>query len=223
MKTITPFKTFKNLFKVAAVLLVVAAFTSCKKDKEPVGTAYIQVINNDEQSTAIDFYMNGAKKNATGISYNQSSGYFSVSAEQQQGQFKTTGGLALFRLFDIEPSNGGYYSIVYMNDKVLAYSDNPSATPPGKARVRFINLSTAITGDVDFGIDGGDRLSNSLIQYLATDYYTVDPASKFKVYAAGTANVLLDIPITLQAGKIYTIYATGGTSSLFYNAVISNP
>lgn len=82
----------------------------------------------------------------------------------------------------------------------------------GKARIRFINLSSALATSVDFGATGVAKLVSSLAYKSASVYYDVDPATAFSLYAAGSSTAIISLPPTIEAGHIYTIYVSGATT-----------
>jgi hypothetical protein len=72
---------------------------------------------------------------------------------------------------------------------------------------------------VDVAVKGGAVLEPSLAFPNASDYLTVDAMTvDVEVRAAGTSTVALAVPgLTLEAGKVYTVYAVGllgGTPAL---------
>jgi len=119
---------------------------------------------------------------------------------------------------DLMFETGGSYKSVFAIDEVanispLVFDDDLSAPAAGKAHVRFIHLSpdapnvdvglagsTVIFGDVAFGEADNAGLFTPL------DSGTYD----LEVLVAGTSTVVLPLPgITLEEGKIYTIFAKG--------------
>lgn len=223
MKTKTILKTSKILYlKLTALLLLVTVFASCRKSSDDiVGTAYLQIVNADASSSPQDFYLDDKKLTTTSLAYTESTAFIAVTSADHQAQFKDATGTSNIS-FPISPAGNGYYSLYYLGGKAAAYANDPTTPLTGKARVRFINLSTSVTGNVDFGITGGVILSAGLAQYVASNYYDLDLGTKFSVYTSGSTSVLLNIPFTLEAGKIYTIYATGA-GTLSYRVVVGNP
>jgi hypothetical protein len=91
--------------------------------------------------------------------------------------------------------------------------DDRTAPQSGKARVRFINLSSTVSSNVDFAANGGTKLVSNLAYKAASTYYDVDPSTAFSLYASGSATALLSMPSSLQAGHIYAIYVSGATGA----------
>lgn len=199
-----------------AALLFTATVSSCKKDDngDVNATAYIMATNSAEGSAAQDFYVDNDKINANAMAYTQSTAYTSVKAGDHQIQFKTNNSATVNSTASLSPNAGEYYSVFYLDDKTtVTAKDDQTAPQSGKARVRFINLSLALTSNVDFGIATGNKIASGLARKVASAYYEVDAASAFSLYSAGSTSVLLNIPVTLQAGRIYTIYISGSTQA----------
>src|SRR5207248_2207483 len=94
-----------------------------------------------------------------------------------------------------------------------SYQADRTTPQSGKARIRFINLSSALSTAVDFGVTTGAKVATNLAYKAASAYYDVDPATAFSLYAIGSASVIISVPTTLQAGHIYTVYVSGTTST----------
>ncbi len=86
------------------------------------------------------------------------------------------------------------------------FGDNNYA-PEGKARVRVYHLSPN-AGPVDVSVGGTKVISHQTYPH-ASGYLTVAPGSyTFKVTATDPG-VTLDLPATLKAGYVYSVFAVG--------------
>lgn len=86
------------------------------------------------------------------------------------------------------------------------FGDNNYA-PSGKARVRVYHLSPN-AGPVDVSVGGTKVISQQKYPH-ASGYLTVAPGSyTFKVTATNPG-VTLDLPATLKAGYVYSVFAVG--------------
>ena len=113
-----------------------------------------------------------------------------------------------------------YYTFYYTGNGSTRTEDDMTAPPSGKAKVRYINLNSGVNSNVDLSINGTSIASNIAYQ-SASNFSTVDAGTQtIKVMAAGTSTLYFDLPVTLQAGKIYTIWASGNT--LVSSHVIAN-
>lgn len=229
MKTFKNTLEFKYLFLF--VVIVMAAFSSCKKDNNDDTTglsAYVMVTNAAEGSSAQDFYMDNAKVNSSAVAYTQSSDYLTANSGDHQARFSNSGSTTANASFSLSLQPGQYYSVYYTggasaSSSAVTTQDDRTPPPSGKAKVRFIHLSSAAASSVDFGLSATNKLVTGLAYKAASAYYTVDANTTFALYAAGSATASLSIPTTIQAGKIYIVYVSGSTTAtITYHVVAQN-
>jgi hypothetical protein len=217
-------RTPKTLIALFTLLLVVAGLSSCKKDdnNDASAKAYIRATNTAEVSAPQDFLVDDNQASQSALAYSQSTAYVEVKAGSRQLKFRTAGTTTVNSASSINTSGGNYYSVFYLDDKTtVTYQDDQSAPQNGKARIRFINLSSAVNSNVDFGLSAGTKLATALANKVASAYYEIDAATSFSLYAAGSTTVLLSIPVTIQAGHIYTVYLSGATqATLSYHLLV---
>jgi len=199
----------------SAIILVSTAFTSCTKDKANTSlSAYVQVANSAEGSAPQDFYLDNSKVTTSAVAYGQSSTFIESSAGDRMGAFKNTGSATTNTSVNLSLSAGKYYTVFYVDGNThTTVQDDRTAPPSGKARIRFINLSSALSSNVDFALSGGAKLASAIGFKGVSEYYDVDPASSFSVSASGSSSALVNIPTTIQAGHIYTIFVSGDTNA----------
>ncbi len=227
MKTHFNFKNPKTLsILFAAFALLSIGITGCKKnnDTEVTGTAFIRAVNSAETSAPQDFYVDDSKQNSTALAYTQASTYTTVNAGTHNAQFRTSGTATVNVSGGIYLNPNTYSSFYYASDNTgVAVQDDNTSPQSGKARVRFINLSSAVNNSVDFGITSGNKIVSNLAYKTASAYNEVDANTSFALYAAGSANVSLTMPTTIQAGKIYTIVISGTTTAtITYTVYVQN-
>lgn len=227
MKTLLNYTTSKTLF-TAAALAIVAGFSSCSKndgmDANSNTAAYVMATNTAEASDAQDFYADNNKVNSSALAYTQSTAYIKVKAGSHNLQFKSNASATVNSSATLNTENGKYYSVFYTDDKsTVTVADDHTAPQTGKARIRVINLSSALNSAIDFGVSGGSKLFTSLAYRAASAYNEIDAASKFSLYLAGSNTVSLDIPVIIEAGHIYTIYISGATqASIHYHVLVQD-
>jgi hypothetical protein len=133
---------------------------------------------------------------------------------------------------DLPVTAGGNYS-VFANGQVasinaLVLADDLTTPAAGKAHVRFIHLSPDAPA-VDVAVTGGPVLfaDKSFRQYTA--FTPVDSGTyDLEVRPAGSSTVVLALPgVTLQNGKIYTVFARGllggsGAQALGAQIIVNN-
>lgn len=203
-------KKFKLLLSFS-LAVAVTSLSSCSKKNEVTGTGYVQFTNASETASPVDFYVDNTKINNTALAYNQSTSYFAVTSTDHPAVIKSSASGVNAAAFHITPVPNAYYSVFYIGAFTVSYPDDVTPPQAGKARVRFINLNLDLTADVDFGITGGAKIITGLVNKLNSAYAEVNPGATFSLYTAGTTTELLNIPTTIQAGHIYTIYLSGTT------------
>jgi hypothetical protein len=216
MKKKISIRTPKSLITIIGLLLVTVCITSCSKnDNSSISaSAYVMAVNSAEASLPQDFYVDNNKASSSAMAYTQASAYATVKAGDHQVQFRNTGTTTVNSSVSLSTSGANYYSVFYTDDKsTVTTTDDHSAPKANKARVRFINLSSAVNSSVDFGIGTGNKIVTGLAYRAASAYYDIDAATTFSLYAAGSSTVMLNIPATIQVGHIYTIFISGATTA----------
>ncbi|MES2375151.1 MAG: DUF4397 domain-containing protein [Bacteroidota bacterium] len=226
MKTTTSYRTPKTLLSLIALFLLTVCIASCgKSDNGSVGlSAYVTAVNSAEASAPQDAYVDNNKLNSSAMAYTQATAYVAVKTGDHQVQFKTAGTTTVNNTSSLSTEGNNYYTVFYTEDKsTVTTHDEHTAPSSGKARVRFINLSSAVASNVDFGLAAGSKIVSGLAYKVASAYYDVDAATTFSLYAAGSSTVMLSIPATIQAGHIYTIYVSGATqATVTYHVLVQN-
>ncbi len=223
MKTIFNFKTPKTLSFILLMAMVTVCLVSCSKNNGQVAvSAYVMATNAAQASAPQDFYADNTKLNGSAIAYTQSTSYISIGSGSHQGQFKTSTTTNVNTAFSLSFAPGGYYTVFYTDDNTATtYQDDRTAPQSGNARVRFINVSSALTSNVDFANSTGSKIVSGLAYKAASAYNDVSSSSTFTLSASGSATVLLNIASSLQAGHIYTIFISGATSATITYTVVA--
>ncbi|MEO8884903.1 MAG: DUF4397 domain-containing protein [Mucilaginibacter sp.] len=225
MKTLFNLRNTKPLLVILSVsALFAVCLSSCKKDNNSaVGvTAYVMAVNSAQASSPQDFYVDNNKLNESAIAYTQNTEYLAVNGGSHNVQFKTSGTTTVNGTSSASFMPGTYNSIYFTDDgSATTTQDDRTQPQSGKARVRFINVSSAVTGNVDFGLSTGNKIVTGLANKAASTYYEVDAATSFSLYASGSATAMLSIPTTIQAGHIYTIYISGATTATLTYHIIA--
>jgi hypothetical protein len=224
MKTVSYLKNFKSLsLSFIAIMLLAVTFTSCSKSNDNANlSAYVKVTNSSEASLPQDFFIDNTKVSSSAVAYTQSTDYLTTNTGDKQGQFKNTGSATANATINLDLAAGKYYSVFYVDGNSSTTYENDRTDPQtGKARVRFINLSSAISANVDFGVKAGAKLVTALAYKAASAYNDVDAATTFSLYASGSSSTILNIPATISAGHIYTIYISGATNATLSAHIIT--
>ncbi|WP_187774923.1 DUF4397 domain-containing protein [Pedobacter sp. BS3] len=230
-------KTIKTVNKKTLCLAVVAlgltgVLSSCSKhDDDDVyasGSVDVMVVNGNEASAPQNFYLDDAKINGSAVAYTEATSYVKTRSGNRKGEFRSsvTGQVNTSATYTIQKDR--HYTFYYTgnasaSDAVMT-EDDLSSPSSGKAKVRYVHLSTAAASNVDVAVQGGAKLISNLAYKSATAFSEIEAGTyNLQLLAAGTANVALSIPnITFQAGKIYTVYVSGATSATISYHVIVN-
>lgn len=226
MKHLIKTGKIKTLFTVSLFsLLFVLVLSSCKKDSTNDNTVAAVMAVNAASSSAEgqDVYINNVKINGSALFYSQKTDYVTVT-NGNNVQFRTAGTATVNASAAVYFAHNQKYTLYYTDDKSIIYSANDFNPPSsGKAKVRFLNLSQALNAKADVAISGGAKIVSDLAYKAGSAYSEVNAATTFSLYAAGSSSVLLSLPTTIQAGKIYTIYFSGTTNATInYQVVAEN-
>ncbi|MFI5157523.1 MAG: DUF4397 domain-containing protein [Sphingobacteriales bacterium] len=209
-----------------------SVFTSCNKNNDASANASlnakVKIVNTVDGSSAQDFYLDNAKLNSSAVAYTQSSDYLTAKSGSHTAKFTNSGSTTSNVSFNVSLKADSSYTIYYTANGSTTASvvttDNLTAPAANMAKVRFVNLSNAVTSNVDFGVSATSKLVSNLAARTASAYSQIAAGTTFYLYSTGSANAMLTIPATtIQAGKIYTIYVSGSTTlNLTYNIVAEN-
>jgi len=203
---------------VLAVLAVVS-LAGCGEDSNsnPVApapaSARVMAVHASPDAPAVDLLVDGVVA-GTGLAFPNNTSYLSVPAGTRNVKVNVAGTTTTVIDANLPVSAGGNYS-VFANGPVssigaLVVADDLTPPAAGKAHVRFVHLSPDAPA-VDVAVTGGPVLFADRAFQQYTAFTPVDAGTyNLEVRPAGTGTVALAIPgVTLQAGKIYTVFAKG--------------
>lgn len=211
-----------NAIKSLGLLLAGTALTitlgACSDDESATtapaaSTSSVKVIHASPNAPGVDLLVDNTVAK-TNLTFPQNTGYLSVPAGTRNVKVNVTGTSTTVIGADLSLVSGTSYS-VFAVDSVsrispLVVTDDLTAPAAGNAHVRFIHLSPNAPA-VDIGVTGGAVVwGNRAFKQFTS--FTPLPAGTYnlEVRLAGTSTVVLPLPgITLQAGKIYTVFAKG--------------
>lgn len=189
--------------------------------------AKVMAIHASPDAPGVDLLVDNVVS-GTNLTFPNNTGYLNVPAGSRNIKVNVAGSSTTVINATLTLDAGAAYS-VFATDSVsriapLVLVDNLSTPAAGKAHVRFVHLSPNAPA-VDVALQGGAvvfanksfRESSTLLPVDAGTY-------NLEVRLAGTGTVVLPLPnITLQAGKIYTVFAkgfVGGSAQQALNAEI---
>jgi hypothetical protein len=190
-------------------------FTSCKKEEDVHEHANVMVVHASPDAPGVDLLVDDVKKNSAALNFPNNTGYLELEAGTRNLKVNVAGTTTTVINADVPFTKDMSYSVFAVDSvsviSAIVLTDDLTAPAAGKAHVRFVHLSpdapavdvaVASTGDVVFG-------NKAFKEYTA--FTPLDAgAYNLDVRVAGTSTVALVLPtITLEAGKIYTVFAKG--------------
>lgn len=213
----------KKQFSYLAVTLALASasflVSSCgKDDSTPIAAktyANVMVVHASPNAPAVDLLVDNSKVNTTGLGYPNNTGYLKVESGTRNIAVNPTGTLTSVIKADLDFAKDMSYTIFAVDSvsKIapLVLTDDLTMPAAGKAHVRFVHLSpNAPAVDVAVASSGAVVFGNKKFKE-STAYTPLDAGDyMLDVRVAGTSTVALTLPkITLESGKIYTVFAKG--------------
>ncbi len=214
-----------------ALLTAVVLISSCKKDDEKT-YAKVLVTHASPNAPGVDLLVDNSKQNSSALTYPNNTGYLKVESGTRNIKVNVTGTATSVITADLNLEKDKNYSVFAIDSvskiSALVVSDDLTTPASGKAHVRFIHLSPNAPA-VDVAVTGGGVVFGNKSFKDFTAFTPLDAGTyNLEVRLAGTATVALPLPgITLQAGKIYTVFAKGfaggaGAQALGAEIIVNN-
>jgi len=213
----------------ALVFVVMPFISSCGKSSTNASSLNIQyqIVNLNSGIGSVDLYVHYVKVNSSSYFYPSSSGYFYLPSitmpfQVRRGTSLTPGTIPPSYNFITTDTlkfapNTRYTLMLMGQDSSSLYSifsvDTSSAPAQGKGKIRFVNASPNNLGQVT--VTANDSTAFAGVPYKTMTKFIQLTAGTydFKMYQTGSTNVLLDRPnVTIQDGRIYTMYCYGLTN-----------
>jgi hypothetical protein len=216
------------MFSPAILVVLLFTITSCSKD-EPV--AKVMVVHASPDAPGVDLLIDNSKVNTAALTFPRNTGYLDVSSGVRNVKVNAAGTSTSVINADVTLEEDKNYSIFAINRvaniEAIVLVDDLTAPAAGKAHVRFGHLSPDAPA-VDIAVRGGAVVFPNAKFKDFTGFTPLDAGSyNLDVRVAGTSTVALSLPaITLEAGKIYTVFArgllAGGGNSLGAEIIVNN-
>ena len=198
----------------------VAVLSGCGNDSNnpaaPASTARVMAVHASPDAPAVDLLVDNVVAGSA-LAYPDHTPYLTVGSGTRNIKVNVAGTATTVINADVPVSNGATYSVfatgAVANIGALVVADDLTAPATGKAHVRFVHLSPDAPA-VDVAVAGGPVIFSNRSFQEYTPFTPVDAATyDLEVRVAGTSNVVLALPgITLQPGRIYTVFAKGFAS-----------
>ncbi len=206
----------------ATLFISLVMLSSCKKDEEVTKSyAKVLVTHASPNAPGVDLLVDNSKQNTAALNFPSNTGYLQVEAGTRNIKVNVSGTSTTVINADLALSKDQNYSVFAIDSvskiSALVLTDDLTAPASGKAHVRFVHLSPNAPA-VDVAVTGGAVVFGNKAFKDYTAFTPLDAGTyNLEVRVAGTSTVALPLPgITLQAGKIYTVFAKGflgGTGS----------
>jgi len=211
---------FKSLLKkhsllsvVVLALLTTIIFSACDDDDDPV-QGRVLVVHASPDAPSVDLLVDDTKVNSSALAFPNNTGYLNVEAGDRNFKVNAAGtsNSVINANAMVEPNTN--YSLFAINRlsniEPLLIVDDLTAPASGKAHVRLVHLSPDAPA-VDVTLTDGTVIFGNISFKSGTAFTPLDAGTyNLQARVAGTSTVALEIPnVTLQAGKIYTVFARG--------------
>lgn len=221
-----------NIFLAALSSLIL--FSSCSKDEDEPGTAKVLVTHASPNAPGVDLLVDNNKVNTQALTFPNNTGYLEVNSGRRNIKVNASGTSTTVINADLDLVEGRNYSVFAANTltsiEAVVLEDNLTAPAAGKAHVRVVHLSPDAPA-VNIGVQGlATNLFTNLAFKSGTAFTPVDAGTyTLEVKLASNNAVVLTVPATLTAGKIYTVFArgfvtppAGNTNSLGVSVIMNN-
>jgi hypothetical protein len=234
-------KILNRLFLFICCAFLVSIITSCGKQSGASSAGLniqYEILNLSPDLGPVNLFIDFKQVNTFGnpFVFNQSRGYFYVPSIDIPYQIRSAfvSGTELFSRNDSLRSGLKYSLFItgsYLNGAGTLVSiftvDSASAPTTGRGKLRFVDASPSGIGGLD--VYANDTLAFSKVTYPNYSKYIELPVGNYdlKIRGTGSTGILNEQPsVTIQDGRLYTLYAYGYTTrtdtAAFNAAIITN-
>jgi hypothetical protein len=230
-----------QLIGATAVIALTVGACSDDDDTNPVSnetpTSNVLIAHASPDAPGVDVFVdNGATPAVPNLEFPDNTGYVSIPAGSRNVKVAVTNtgiGSAVLNA-DLNLTPGTNYTVFAIDSvssiEFLVLQDDLTAPASGNAHVRFVHLSPNAPA-VDVALQGGGAISPDFAGKSFREATPFTPLAagtyNLEVRVAGTSTVALPLPgVTLEAGKIYTVFAKGflggtGTQALDAGIIVN--
>lgn len=179
--------------------------------------ANVTVAHASPDAPGVDLLIDDAVINTAPLEFPSNTGYLEVMPGTRNIKVNASGTTTTVINADLVLAANMNYSIFavdFLADITPIVLEDDLTTPAaGKAHVRFLHLSPDAPA-VDITLTDGTIVFGNNEFKQATDFTPLDATTyDLQVRLAGTSTVVLELPnITLEDGKIYTVFAKGSVN-----------
>lgn len=205
----------KAISILATAILAVSLVTLSSCEDEPVTVGNVLVVHASPDAPGVDLLIDDVKVNTQPLTYPGNTGYMQAESGMRNIKVNVAGTSNSVINGNLDVEEDQYYSVFAVDEvaeiSVLVLGDDLTPPAAGKAHVRFVHLSPDAPA-VDIALVGGAVVFPNVAFKGFTAFTPLDAgvAYNLEVRVAGTSTVALVLPpVTLQPGKIYTVFAKG--------------
>ena len=224
---------FAGIISCGWLLLSLASCSKAGTTSNPLAlNIRYQVVNLSPDLLPVNLYINLAPANSHPYYFAQPQGYFYVNSTVMPYQIRSAeySQPTVLNLNE-SLSSGARYTLYILGTAAaldtLLTVDTAATPPQGYGGLRFLNVSPTATGGLD--VLANNTLAFTDVSYKQPTKYINLPAGNYQlqIEATGTSTVLAtQTAVTIQNGRLYTLFAYGYTSradsAAFNSQVTSN-
>ncbi|QOG04545.1 DUF4397 domain-containing protein [Flavobacterium sp. MDT1-60] len=208
-------------FKVIAAAALIILSSCDNNEVDPFGSARLKVVNAAPNSGSQKFVMANIPYIGNLEYLDHSVSYHDVAVGNNlASQFRDENDNDLYASEELDLSDDKRYTVYLTGEsrddaEVRLYEDNISAPASGKAKVKFIHLSSGAPANIDFLDAQGNNLVLNVARYSQSSYSEINAGSLgIQVRGTGGSDNLATLPATnFDAGKVYTVFIAGSSAS----------
>jgi hypothetical protein len=227
----------KKLILALIVSLFTLTFVACDEEETPVAptptpsNSLVKVVHASPDAPGVDLLVDNTIA-GTNLTFPNNTGYLTVPSGTRNVKVNVTGTTTTVIEANLDLMTNKNYSVFAVNSvaniEAIVLEDDLTSPAQGKAHVRFIHLSPDAPA-VDVTLTDGTVVFGNKSFKEFTAFTPLDAGSyDLEVRVAGTTTVALDLPvITVESGKIYTVFAKGllsgnGAQQLGAEIIVNN-
>ena len=201
------------LVLVAVLTLATAVSASAQEDGD--GSSFVRLIHASPDAGSVDVYVDGELA-VEDVTFPSATDFLELDAGTHDFDVVPTGAgideAVISESVDLAAGTAYDISAVGLVEEAEAvvYTVDLSAVDEGQTRVRLIH-NAPDSGPVDLALGDGTVVFAGAEYPFETEYMDVEAGTyDFQVLAAGTDEVLLDLPgVSLESGTVHDLYAVG--------------
>ena len=226
----------KNLIISLTLAATAFMFIGCSEDESPVtpttpSNSLVKVVHASPDAPGVDLLVDNTVA-GTNLTFPNNTGYLTVNSGTRNVKVNVTGTQTTVIEANVDFMQNKNYTVFAVNSvaniEPLLIEDDLTAPAQGKAHVRFIHLSPDAPA-VDITLTDGTVVFGNKSFKEFTAFTPLDAGTyALQVRVAGTSTVALDLGnITVESGKIYTVFAKGfltgvGQQALGAEIIVNN-